>query len=221
VMAETEPLHKVTIIPRGVAYLGATMSLPEKDRYTQNRKRLLGELAGMMGGRAAEEIIFGDITNGSAQDIKQATEIAHLMVCNWGMSEEIGPQKLGENQELMFLGREVSRTQNYSEATAKKIDEEIYKLLKSSHEKATEILLKYREQLEIIAQRLLDRETIDGRDVEEMVEHGRVLSSEERDKIDQEKEAEDGERKSEGEMVETEVVDDAVAPVADDKADTA
>jgi len=189
VAEETEPLHKVTIIPRGVAYLGATMSLPEKDRYTQNRKKLLGDLTGTMGGRAAEEIVFGDVTNGAAQDIKHATELARLMVCSWGMSDELGPQKFGENQELMFLGREVSRTQDYSEETARRIDAEVHELLRSSHERATDILMAHRDKLELIALRLLEEETIDGRDVEELVEHGRVLKSEERDAIDEAKKA--------------------------------
>jgi len=180
----TEPLHKVTIIPRGVAYLGATMSLPEKDRYTQSRKKLLGELTGTMGGRAAEEIVFGDITTGAAQDITHATELARMMVCNWGMSAELGPQKFGQNKELMFLGREVSRTQDYSEETARRIDAEVEKLLSASHAEAIQILTERREQLNMIAERLLEEETIDGRDVVEIVQHGRVLSCDERDAID-------------------------------------
>lgn len=184
VVEGTEPLHKVTIIPRGVAYLGATMSLPEKDRYTQSRKKLLGELAGTMGGRAAEEIVFGDITTGAAQDITHATDLARMMVCNWGMSAELGPQKFGQNKELMFLGREVSRTQDYSEETARRIDAEVEKLLATSHDLAHKILTERREQLNIIAERLLEEETIDGRDVVEIVQHGRVLSCDERDAID-------------------------------------
>jgi len=194
VVEESEPVHKVTIIPRGVAYLGATMSLPEKDSHTQSRKKLLGELAVCMGGRAAEEVIFGDITNGAAQDIKHATDIARLMVCNWGMSKDLGPQRFGQNQELMFLGREVSRQQDYSEETARLIDSEVARLLSDAHTQAHGILNKHRDKLDMIAERLLEHETIDGRDVEELVEHGRVFSSEERDEIDKKKEAEEAAR---------------------------
>ncbi|MBL7114593.1 MAG: ATP-dependent zinc metalloprotease FtsH [Kiritimatiellae bacterium] len=182
---ETEPLHKVTIIPRGM-YMGATMSLPEKDRYSVGRKHLLGDLVTCMGGRVAEELIFDDITTGAYGDIKQATRLARNMVCNWGMSEELGPQAYGENQELMFLGREVSRSQDYSEDTARRIDAEVHRLLNDAYESAKSILVKHRDKLEMIATLLLENETIDGRDVEDIVEHGRILSEEERSEQDKE-----------------------------------
>ena len=186
---EAEPLHKVTIIPRGIAYLGATMSLPEKDSYTQSRTKLLGELCGAMGGRAAEEIVFGDITTGAAQDLKHSTVIARMMVCNWGMSEALGPQRFGQNQEVLFLGREVSRQQDYSDETARRIDAEVARLLREAHDRARRILEENREKLEIISQRLLELETIDGRDVKDIVEIGRVRTPEERDELDRQKEA--------------------------------
>jgi cell division protease FtsH len=185
VCAETEPLHKVTIIPRGF-YLGATMSLPEKDQYNQSRVKLLSQLAVLMGGRSAEEVEFDDITTGAQGDIREVTRLARLMVCNWGMSD-LGPQRFGENQEIMFLGREVSRNQDFSEDTARKIDAEISRLVKEAHDRARAIVTERRDQLKMIAERLLERETIDGRDVEEIVEHGRILSEEERDKLDAEK----------------------------------
>lgn len=187
---ESEPLHKITIIPRGVAYLGATMQLPEKDRYMEGRVRLRGVLAGLMGGRASEEMNFDDITSGASSDLKEATRVARHMVCDWGMSDALGPQTFGENQELMFLGREVNRTQNYSEQTARKIDEEINRFLRESYERAVQILTANRDELNLIAESLFERETLEGRDVEEIVEHGRILSEEERGKIDKEKEAE-------------------------------
>jgi len=190
---ESEPLHKITIIPRGVAYLGATMQLPEKDRYMEGKVKLEGILTGLMGGRVAEEIVFGDVTSGAASDLKEATRVARMMVCNWGMSEALGPQTFGQNEELMFLGREVSRTQDYSEETARKIDTEVSSLLARSHKRATDILTERRDRLDMIAGALLERETLEGRDVEEMVEHGRILSEEEREKIDKEKKAEDEE----------------------------
>ncbi|MDP6526220.1 MAG: ATP-dependent zinc metalloprotease FtsH [Kiritimatiellia bacterium] len=190
VVEGTEPLHKVTIIPRGM-YMGATMSLPEKDRYSTSKSQLLGELSLCMGGRAAEEIVFGDITNGAYGDIKHATRLARNMVCNWGMSDELGPQSYGENQELMFLGREVSRSQDYSEDTARRIDTEVSRLLMTAHATAVDILTRERAKLDMIAERLLEHETIDGRDVEEIVEHGRVLSEEEREVIDRKKKEEE------------------------------
>ena len=189
---ESEPLHKITIIPRGVAYLGATMSLPEKDRYTEGRSRLRDTLTELMGGRVAEELIFGDVTTGASSDLKEASRIARLMVCNWGMSDELGPQRFGENEELMFLGREVSRSQNYSEETARKIDAEVNKLLRDAHDRAKKLVEENTDKLEMIAQRLLELETIDGRDVEEIVEQGRILSEEEREEIDRKKEPDNG-----------------------------
>jgi cell division protease FtsH len=183
---ESEPLHKITIIPRGVAYLGATMQLPEKDRYMESRTKLRGILVGLMGGRVAEEKVFGDITSGAASDLKEATRLARLMVCQWGMSESLGPQTYGEHQELLFLGREVQRTQDYSEETARRIDEEVNELLRNSRQRAGDILDTHREKLETIAGLLLEHETLDGRDVEEIVEHGRILSEEERDAQEEE-----------------------------------
>jgi len=170
---QTEPLHKVTIIPRGRA-LGATMQLPEKDRYTQGRKRLMGMLIGMMGGRVAEELIFNDVTTGAQNDIERATRIARAMVCEFGMSETLGPRNYGANQELMFLGREVNRTENHSEQTAEKIDEEINKILLEAHDTARTILEENRDKLELIADVLIKYETVDGDQVIQMLETGEI-----------------------------------------------
>ncbi len=177
---ESEPIHKITIIPRGIAYLGATMQLPEKDRYMEGKVKLLGILASLMGGRAAEETVFGDVTSGAASDLKEATRIARLMVCNWGMSETLGPQTFGENQELMFLGREVNRSQDYSEATAQQIDREIAQLLRQAHERALGLVHAKRDALDMLASELLSRETLDGEEVDEIIEHGHILSEQER-----------------------------------------
>jgi cell division protease FtsH len=177
---ESEPLHKITIIPRGVAYLGATMQLPEKDHYVEGKRKLVGVLSGLMGGRVAEEMVFGDVTSGAASDLKEATRIARLMICDWGMSEKLGPQAFGDNQELLFLGREINRTQNYSEQTAQQIDAEISLLLRSCHNRATKILTEKREVLESIARALLERETLDSADVEDIVKFGRIRTDEER-----------------------------------------
>jgi len=177
---QTEPLHKVTIIPRGL-YLGATMSLPEKDEYNQSRTKLMSELTVLMSGRVAEEMAFGDITTGAHGDIKEATRLARLMVCNWGMSD-LGPQRFGENQEVMFLGREVSRSQDYSEETARKIDAEVSRFLQDALARARDILAKNRDKLDLIAGLLVERETLDGQEVDEILEHSRILSDEEREK---------------------------------------
>jgi cell division protease FtsH len=180
---ESEPLHKVTIIPRG-ASLGSTMQLPEKDRYTESRRKLLSMLTGLMGGRTAEELVFGDITTGAHSDIRQASHIARMMVCEWGMSQALGPQSFGEREELLFLGREVSRSQEFSEETARRIDEEVSRIIRESHDKALDILRQNRQNLDTVAQLLLERETLDGRDVEEIVKHGRILSEVERAEVD-------------------------------------
>ena len=187
---EAEPLHKVTIIPRGQA-LGATMQLPEKDRYTEGRKKLEGMLTGLMGGRVAEEVVFGDITTGAQSDIKQATRLARLMVCEWGMSPALGPQNFSEREELLFLGREVNRSQDISEDTARRIDEEVSRMLREAHARAVEILQKHRDKLDILTQLLLERETLDGVEVAAIVKYGRLPTPEELAVVEAERLAKD------------------------------
>jgi cell division protease FtsH len=170
---QTEPLHKVTVIPRGRA-LGATMQLPEKDRYTQGRKRLMGMLIGLMGGRAAEEMVFGDVTTGAQNDIERATRIARAMVCEFGMSETLGPRNYGSGQEQMFLGREISRNEIHSEQITQKIDAEIDLILKESHDTAVNILKDHRDRLELIAELLIKYETLDGEQVMEILKTGKA-----------------------------------------------
>jgi len=167
---ECDPLHKVTIIPRGQA-LGATMQLPEKDQYTQGKKKLLGIITGMMGGRAAEEAAFEDVTTGGQNDFMQATRIARKMVCDWGMSP-LGPIHYGPNEEVLFLGREVSRQQEYSEETARRIDAEVSQIIETCHSRAMGILRDHREKLDLIAEALLERETLDGEDIADAVNLG-------------------------------------------------
>lgn len=187
---ESEPLHKITIIPRGTAYLGATMQLPEKDRYMEGRQKIMGILTTYMGGRVAEELVFGDITSGAASDLKTATRIARLMVCNWGMSDAMGPQTFGATEELMFLGREISRSQDFSEDTARRIDAEVNRILREVYNRAKGILEQHRDKMDVIAKILLERETIDGRDVDEIAKYGRLLSEAERAEVDAKKAAE-------------------------------
>ncbi len=175
----TEPLHKVTIIPRGQA-LGATIQLPEKDKYTEGRKQLLGMIVGTMGGRVAEQLCYGEITTGAASDIRQATHIARMMVTEWGMSDQLGFQHFGNREELLFLGREVSRTNDMSEDTARKIDAEIKRILDECYQKAVDILTANRAKLDLLTDILVERESLDGRDVDEVLKHGRILSAAER-----------------------------------------
>ena len=175
----TEPLHKVTIIPRGQA-LGATIQLPEKDKYTEGRKQLLGMIVGTMGGRVAEQLCYGEITTGAASDIKQATHVARMMVTEWGMSDLLGFQHFGNREELLFLGREVSRTNEMSEDTARKIDAEVKRILDECYQKAVDILTANRAKLELLTDVLVERESLDGRDVDDVLTHGRILSAAER-----------------------------------------
>ena len=144
-LEHTEPLHKVTIIPRGPS-LGSTMWLPLEDKYTQRRNELLDDLVVSMGGRVAEEIVFGDVTSGARGDIQMATRLARKMVCEWGMSEKMGMVEYGEHEDYVFLGRDISRARDYSEATAEQIDREVRKLVDDAYARATEILTANREQ---------------------------------------------------------------------------
>ena len=140
-LEHTEPLHKVTIIPRGPS-LGSTMWLPEEDKYTNRKNELIAGLVVGMGGRVAEEIIFGDVTNGARGDIKTATAIARRMVCEWGMSEKMGMVEYGEHEDYVFLGRDISRARDYSEATAEQIDGEVRKLLDDAYQTAKRVLTR-------------------------------------------------------------------------------
>ena len=174
-----EPLHKITIVPRGMA-LGATMFLPKKDRIQYTRTQMLAMLATDMGGRVAEELFLDDISSGAQQDLRQATDLAHRMVCDWGMSKELGPRTFGVREEMMFLGREVGRQQDYSEETARKIDAEVGALVSQAYATAHEILESNRDKVELLVARLLDKETIDGEDATDLIKFGRIRTHEER-----------------------------------------
>jgi cell division protease FtsH len=155
------PVHKVTIIPRGVAYLGATMSLPLEDRYTQARSEFEAELTVLLGGRSAEQIVFGDITSGAAGDIQHATRIARSMVCAFGMSDKLGTVQYGARDEHIYLGRDIVRSEAYSEETGRVIDLEIKRIIDAARTRADAILTAHRDKLERLAQTLLEKETLD------------------------------------------------------------
>src|SRR5213596_3935262 len=152
------------------------MWLPEEDKYTNRKNELLASLAVAMGGRVAEEIIFGDITNGARGDIRGATAIARRMVCEWGMSEKMGMVEYGEHEDYVFLGRDISRARDYSEATAEQIDQEVRRLIDESYQLAKQVLTKHRDHLEAIAKALLEYETLDGSQIKEIVENGRLIN---------------------------------------------
>ena len=164
----TDPLHKVTIIPRGRA-LGVTMQLPEDEKHTYPRNFLYNNLAIFMGGRVAEEICLGQMTTGAGNDIERATEMARKMVCEWGMSEKMGPLTYGAKEEQVFLGKDFSQQKNFSDQTAKLIDQEVKALVMSGYEKAREIITEHRDSLEKMALALLDRETLNASEIKEII----------------------------------------------------
>ncbi|AAD35665.1 cell division protein FtsH [Thermotoga maritima MSB8] len=172
VVPNGEPVHRISIIPRGYKALGYTLHLPEEDKYLVSRNELLDKLTALLGGRAAEEVVFGDVTSGAANDIERATEIARNMVCQLGMSEELGPLAWGKEEQEVFLGKEITRLRNYSEEVASKIDEEVKKIVTNCYERAKEIIRKYRKQLDNIVEILLEKETIEGDELR------RILSEE-------------------------------------------
>ncbi len=167
---EADPLHKVTIIPRGMA-LGLTQQLPLEDRYTYSRTYLEANLRVLMGGRVAEELVFGQerITTGAGNDLERATEMARMMVCEWGMSETMGPLTFGKREEAIFLGKEFARHQDYSEATAVRIDEEIRRLVTAAYTATRDTVEHYRAALEAIAQALLQHEVLEGETIYELI----------------------------------------------------
>jgi cell division protease FtsH len=168
------PVHKVTIIPRGRS-LGSTMYIPKKDIYNYAKRRMLARLATLYGGRISEEVVLGDITSGASSDILQATKLARSMVCDWGMSP-LGPIAYGENHDTVFLGREITRSENFSEETARMIDIEIHKLVEEQYNRAKSIIIDKRAALDQIAAALLQYETIEGRHVLEILEFGEIRS---------------------------------------------
>ena len=161
-----DPVHKATIIPRGLA-LGMVMQLPEGDRYSLNFQQMTSRLAIMMGGRVAEELIFGKdkITSGASSDISSATSLARNMVTRWGFSDALGAVSYGDNQEEVFLGHSVARTQNVSEDTAQKIDFEVRRLMQTALDEAKRILSERIEDLHTLAKTLLEFETLSGEEI--------------------------------------------------------
>ncbi|MEO8204993.1 MAG: cell division protein FtsH, partial [Chthoniobacterales bacterium] len=169
-LEHTHPLHKVTIIPRG-PYLGATMYLPEGDKYSTQFKEAQDGIVVTMGGRIAEEMFSNDISNGASGDIKQATQLARKMVCEWGMSR-LGMIRFSEESDYVFLGRDMSRNREYSEATAQEIDMEVKRIIDEAYNRAKTMLTENRSKVEVVAKALLDYETLDAAQVQELMDTG-------------------------------------------------
>ncbi len=170
-LPRTDPVHKVSIISRGMA-LGWTLSLPEEDKYLISRDELMDQIAGIMGGRVAEEIVFGDITSGAENDILRATQMARRMVTQWGMSDKLGNVAMGHREELVFLGRDLGEQRNYSEEVAAIIDEEIRSIVDHGYQTAKTILTAQRHQMDVVVEQLKVVETIDGKELDEILARG-------------------------------------------------
>lgn len=169
VLESSDPVHKISIISRGQA-LGYTMQLPAEDHFLKSRREMLDDLAVFLGGRVAEELMCDDITSGASNDLERATKMARQMVTRLGMSEELGTQVFGEADHQVFLGRDYADHQDYSEETARRIDVEVQRIMRQAHERAEKILTDHRDQLELMARVLLERETVEGAAVEALLE---------------------------------------------------
>jgi len=170
ILPNADPVHRISIIPRGYKALGYTLQLPVEDKYLVTKNEILDKITALLGGRAAEEIVFGEITSGAANDIEKATEMARTMVCELGMSDRLGPLAWGKNEQEVFLGKEITRLKNYSEEVASQIDEEVKRIVSECYERAKEILIKYRKQMEDIVEQLLEKETLEGEELRKILE---------------------------------------------------
>jgi len=178
----TDPIHKVTIIPRGWS-LGQTHYLPD-EKYTKPKGFLMGEIAVLLGGRAAEEIVNKDVSTGAGNDLERATDLARKMVCDWGMSEKLGPLTFGKKEEQIFLGREIAQHRDYSEDTAIKIDEEVRKIITENYERAKKLLSENVDLMHRLAKELLDREVLDNNEIEKIInENGPVGEGSDKEKV--------------------------------------
>jgi len=164
-----DPVHKVTIIPRGRA-LGVTQQIPESDKYTYSKENMLARITVLLGGRASEELIFDQMTTGAGNDIERSTELARKMICEWGMSDKLGPVTFGKKEEQIFLGREISQHRDYSEATAVEIDSEVRRVVNECHDEARRLLQENIETLKRIAETLLDIEVLNAEQLDEIID---------------------------------------------------
>lgn len=174
----TDPVHKVTIIPRGRAG-GYTLSLPKEDRYYATRSEMLDELKVLLGGRVAEALVLKEISSGASNDLQRATSLARQMICEYGMSPELGPMTFGHRQDQVFLGRDIGRDKDYSEEVAAKIDKEIRKFIDEAYQKTESLLNENMDKLHLIADALIERETLEVEEIDQLMKYGKILSKEE------------------------------------------
>ncbi|MCB0085195.1 MAG: cell division protein FtsH, partial [Caldilineaceae bacterium] len=160
-----DPVHKVTIVPRGMAG-GYTMPLPDEETMLQTHAKFRDQLVGLLGGRVAEELRFGDVTTGASNDLERVSNLARAMVTQWGMSKKLGPIRYGEREELVFLGRQISEHRNYSDKIAQLIDEEVHELVEEAHQRCHTILSEHWDKMELLVNRLLEIETINAPEFE-------------------------------------------------------
>ncbi|MGH8744632.1 MAG: ATP-dependent zinc metalloprotease FtsH, partial [Burkholderiales bacterium] len=168
-LPKTDPVHKVTIIPRGRA-LGVTMQLPQEDRYSLDREHILQNISVLFGGRIAEEVFMGQMTTGASNDFERATEMARNMVTRWGMSDSLGPMVYGENEGEVFLGRSITTHKNVSETTMQKVDAEIRRIIDQQYQLARKLIEENRDKVETMAKSLLEWETIDSDQISDIME---------------------------------------------------
>ena len=188
-LEHTDPVHKVTIIPRGRAG-GYTLSLPKEDKYYATRSEMLDELKVLLGGRVAEALVLKEISSGASNDLQRATALARQMICEYGMSENIGPVTFGHRQDQVFLGRDIARDKDYSEEVAAEIDKEVRSFMEDAYAATEKLLNENLDTLHVVAQALIERETLDENEINELVEYGHILTAEERLYLKQQKEAE-------------------------------
>jgi cell division protease FtsH len=167
----TDPVHKVTIIPRGRA-LGMTMQLPTDDRHNYSKEFLYNNLAILLGGRVAEELVLHHITTGAGNDIERATDLARKMVCEWGMSEKLGPLTFGKKEEEIFLGREIATRRDFSEQVALEIDHEVKRLVTENYERTKRMLTEHMGTLKALAEALLEKEVLDAPEIDQIIQQG-------------------------------------------------
>ena len=168
-LPNTDPVHKISVVSRGQA-LGFTISLPTEDKFLTTKSELMDNLAMTLGGRAAEEVVFGEITTGAANDIEKATSIAKQMIMRYGMSDELGPRALGHDTSMPFLGREFQQQADYSEEVARQIDEEVRRIIEEAHQRARDLLVERREPLDAISRILIARETLERSEFEALLD---------------------------------------------------
>lgn len=188
-LEHTDPVHKVTIIPRGRAG-GYTLSLPKEDKYYATRSEMLDELKVLLGGRVAEALVLKEISSGASNDLQRATALARQMICEYGMSENIGPVTFGHRQDQVFLGRDLARDKDYSEEVAAEIDKEVRSFMEDAYAATEKLLNENLDTLHVIAQALIERETLEEDEIKELVEYGHILTAEEKLYLKQQKEAE-------------------------------